>query len=123
MPLGCGAEPIERASPCVMDAVHLLLSNDDFRRRSNLPGSTTHLNDTARLSRSGLVKLSAFEQRAAPFAHALEGDVKRRDHEDPNGARSDHAGENRCTDVVPTDLRGALSNHQRIDAENERKRG
>ena len=86
--------------------------SDNFCHRSNLPGPTTYLNDTARLSCSGLVKLSAFEQHAGPFAHALEGDVKRRDHEDPNGARSDHASENRRTDVMPTDLRGALGNQR-----------
>src|SRR5262245_56650369 len=81
------------------------------------------MNDTARLSRSDFLKLSAVEQRAAPLTHALEGHVKHRDHEDPNSARSDHAGENRRSDVVPADLRGALSNDQRIDAEDEGKRG
>src|SRR5205085_225680 len=42
----------------------------------------------------------AAEARATAFADGLEGDVEHRDHEEPDSARGDHAGEDRGADIV-----------------------
>ena len=53
----------------------------------------------------------------------MEGDVEHRDHEEPDSARGDHAGEDRGADIVAADLGGALRDDQRIDAKDEGERG
>jgi hypothetical protein len=74
-------------------------------------------NDPAVLHFSvSLGRCSSTKQRARTLTQALEGDVEHRDHEKPDPAGGDHPGKDRCADRVPADLRGALRDHQRVDA-------
>src|SRR6185437_4332310 len=73
-------------------------------------------------SSSAKTRLCSPKPNAAAFAQRLEADVEHRDHEDPDGARGNHPGEDWCSHVVTADLGCTLRDDQWVDSQNERKR-
>lgn len=61
-------------------------------------------------------------QSGNPFAHALKGDIKHRNHEDAETARRQHSRENRRRDGSPRNLGGAVRPYERCKPGDERNR-
>src|SRR5207249_889384 len=68
-------------------------------------------------------RLNTAETCAAALAQALEGDIKHRDHEKPDGAGGDHPGKDGRTDIVAADLGGALRDDQGVNPKDEGEGG
>src|SRR6516225_1342501 len=76
------------------------------------------VNDSIR--RCYLFWASAWSQ---PLPNTLEKDIERRNGEDADEGREDHATKHRRADVAPGQLRRAGGHNQRVEAEDERERG
>ncbi len=59
----------------------------------------------------------------APLAQPLKGHIKHGNEEDAEGAREQHAGEDRGGDAAPADLRCAVRDDERQEPQNEGERG
>src|SRR6185312_8117367 len=95
------------------------------KRRALRPAltHTTRL-DAGLFPRRRMVRGGAGRTAAvAPFARRLKDDVEHRDQEDADAAGDEHTGEDRGADVAATNLRRAMREDQRHEAEHEGYRG